>query len=255
MTGPVIVTLDLETAPLEVYSWGLWKQNIAINQIITEWSILSVAYKKLGDKNVSYLDNRRQENPRVDYDLLSSLWYVLDEADIVIAQNGKKFDMKKINARFMMLGLSPPSPVRVIDTVLEARKRFGFTSNKLEWLSTHLTCAKKLRHKKFPGFELWKECLAGNQAAWNEMRKYNIADVIATEELYLKLRPWIDRHPNVAAYEESEDFACPKCGSKDIQFRGTAYTNLGSYKRVRCNGCYGWSRGRENLSKRKALLT
>jgi DNA polymerase elongation subunit (family B) len=254
---PNIFVLDVETAPLEVYSWGLWKVNVGLNQIIKEWSLLSFATKKLGDKTVLYQDNRGALNVRDDYLLMEELWEVIDEADIVIAQNGKKFDMKRINARFAMLGFPPPSPVRVIDTLLEARRTFGFTSNKLEWLSSHLTCEKKSQHKKFPGFELWAECLKDNQAAWNEMKKYNVADVVATEQLYLKLRPWIDRHPNVAAYSELECEACPKCGSADIQYRGTAYTNAGTYNRIRCNECLGWSRARANQQskdKRRALL-
>lgn len=257
MTGPVIITLDVETAPLEVYSWGLWDVNVALNQIITEWSLLSYAVKRLGQKPIVYHDNRDRSNPRDDYELMSDLWGVLDGADIIVAQNGKKFDLKKINARFALLGFAPPSPVRIVDTVLEARRTFGFTSNKLEWLSKHLTHAKKLTHKKFPGFELWTECLKGNVTAWNEMKKYNIADVVATEELYLKLRPWIDRHPNVAAYSAQETELCPKCGSDDVQHRGTAYTNSGTYSRIRCNGCFGWSRARQNLttkSERRALL-
>ena len=257
MTGPVIIILDIETAPLEVYSWGLWNVNVGLNQIVTEWSLLSYAYKHLGEKRVFYEDNRGEANPRNDYLLLSSLWEVLNGADIVVAQNGRAFDLKRIYARFALLGFPPPSPVRVIDTVLEARKKFGFTSNKLEWLSKHLTTAKKQQHKKFPGFELWTECLKNNVAAWNEMKKYNCADVIATEELYLKLRPWIDKHPNVGTYVDHEDEMCPKCGCVDLQRRGVTHTNNGAYRRIRCNGCGGWSRARQNLttkSKRKALL-
>lgn len=254
MTGPVIFTLDVETAPLEVYCWGLWDVNVALNQVITEWSLLSYAAKRLGSKEVAYRDNRGQENARDDYALLADLWGVLDGADIVIAQNGKKFDIKKINARFAILGFPPPSPVRVIDTVLEARRTFGFTSNKLEWLSAHLTCAKKSQHKKFPGFELWTECLKGNIKAWNEMRRYNIADVVATEELYLKLRPWIDRHPNVSAYAAKPSESCPKCGSDDLQHRGKTHTNTGVYRRIRCNGCFGWSRARQNLQENRKVL-
>lgn len=258
MTRPVIITLDIETAPLEVYSWGLWKIDVGLNQIITEWSILAFAVKELGSGEIIYRDNRNEEDPRDDYQLLSDLWAVLDRADIVIAQNGRKFDMKKINARFAMTGFPPPSPIRLIDTVVEARRKFGFTSNKLEWLSKHLTTTKKSAHKKFPGFELWTECLAGNKSAWNEMQRYNIADVEATEELYLKLRPWIDRHPNVAVYESSEDERCPKCGSSDVQHRGSVHTNAGLYRRLRCNECEGWSRSRQNClpkEERKTLLT
>lgn len=256
MSAPNLIVLDVETAPLEVYSWGLWKQNIGLNQIVCEWSLLSFAYKRLGEKTIHYFDNRNEDDPRDDNSLLEELWHVLDEADIVIAQNGRAFDMKRIYARMAMHDYLPPSPVRVVDTLVEARRAFGFTSNKLEWMSAHLTCAKKTKHEKFPGFELWSQCLKGNFAAWNEMKKYNMADVLATEELYLKLRPWI-KHPNMASFQEDERELCPRCGSDNIQYRGNAVTDAGVYKRVCCNSCNGWSRTKKNLltkDKRKALL-
>lgn len=257
MNKPLIVTLDIETAPYEAYVWGLWDQNVGLNQIKTEWSLLSFAAKRLDQKKVLYRDNRGQKNTRDDRALMIALWTVLNDSDIIVAQNGKRFDVKRINARFALLGFSPPSPYRVVDTMVEAKKYFGFTSNKLEWLSKHLTPAKKSSHKKFPGFELWLECLADNKAAWDEMRRYNVLDVVACEQLYLKLRPWINNHPNVAAYEEGERETCPKCGSADVQRRGFVHTQSGKYARLRCNGCYGWTRSKTNLlvtSKRKKLL-
>lgn len=256
--SPIIYVLDVETAPLEVYSWGLWDVNVALNQIITEWSLLSFAAKRLDRKAMVYRDNRGQKDTRDDKGLMVGLWSVLNEADIIIAQNGKKFDLRKINARFAMLGFSPPSPYRVIDTVLEARKSFGFTSNKLEWLSKYLTTSPKSQHKRFPGFELWTECLKDNLKAWKEMELYNKRDVLATEQLYYKLRPWMPTHLNVGGFNLLEDVLCPKCGSSNIQKRGFVHTNLGKYSRLRCNECKGWSRGRENLhskSKRKGLLS
>ncbi|WP_175726996.1 ribonuclease H-like domain-containing protein [Burkholderia ambifaria] len=106
-----------------------------------------------------------------------------------------RFDAKKINARFILLGMPPPSPFRVVDTMLEARKHFGFTSNKLEWLTDKLCKThKKKKHAKFPGFELWRECLKGNPEAWDEMRSYNTDDVLSLEELYLVMRPWMSGH-------------------------------------------------------------
>ena len=89
MTAPITYTLDVETAPLEVYSWGIWDVNVALNQIITEWSLLSFAAKRIDQKNVLYLDNRGQKDTRDDRGLMLSLWSVLNDADIVIAQNGK----------------------------------------------------------------------------------------------------------------------------------------------------------------------
>jgi hypothetical protein len=258
MTGPKIVTLDIETSPLQSMHWRLWKENIGLNQIGDEWTVLSFCAKWLGKRDVIYEDVSQQENFRDDSELLAKLWEILHEADFVIAQNGKGFDLKKIRARMVMHGMPPFSPVTVIDTMLIAKEVFGFTSNRLEWLSTHLSKIKKLKHNRFPGFDLWVQCLNGNPAAWAEMRRYNIVDVKSTEQVYLSLRPWSVGHPNVAAYWPDEDARCPKCGSKDLQKRGHTFTQTGQYHRYCCGNCGGWSRSRytiNTLGKRRALLS
>ena len=257
---PNIVTLDIETAPLQSYHWGLWQQNISLDQINDEWTILSFSAKWLDNDTVIYKDagGRGKNKVRDDLPLLKELWNILDRADIVVAQNGAAFDIKKINARMLMAGFGPYSPIKIVDTMLVAKRHFAFTSNKLKWLSSHLTETEKSDHKQFPGFELWTECLKDNPKAWAEMKKYNCIDTKATEQLYLKLRAWTQGHPNVAAYAEHDELACPKCGSKDVQKRGKAFTQTGEYHRFQCKGCGGWSRSRYSMNsaaKRKSLLT
>lgn len=247
--NPKIVTLDIETAPLESYHWGLFDQNVGLDQIRQEWSILSYSSKWLADKSVEFrhTGGRGVAKVRDDKTLLTALHAVLDEADIVIAQNGKEFDLKKINARLAIHGMPPYSPVRVIDTMLAARRHFGFTSNKLAWLSKHLTNTPKSSHRAFPGFELWAECLKDNPKAWREMGRYNAQDVIATEQLYLRLRPWIENHPNVVTYAPGSGLACPKCGSKKLVSNGFRTNQAGQYRRLQCQGCGGWCFERSNL--------
>lgn len=260
MSNPKIVTLDIETAPLQSYHWGLWDQNIGLEQVQTEWTILSYSAKWLGQTKVIYSDTGGGgvKNVRNDASLLKQIWEILNEADIVVVQNGKEFDIKKINARLLMAGFQPYSPIKIVDTMVVSKKHFGFTSNKLAWLSSNLCKTPKSEHKKFPGFELWKECLKDNPEAWAEMKKYNCIDTLATEELYLKLRPWIEGHPNVQNYSDNEKEACPKCGSESVQKRGFALTQTGKYHRYVCKSCGGWSRSRFSLNtveKSKKLLT
>lgn len=258
--GPRILFLDIETAPLQSYHWSIWQENIGLEQIDLEWSILSFCAKWLGEKQVYYRDTGGRGRARVrdDVALLHALHKLLDEADIVVAHNGQAFDVKKINARMLMCGLKPYSPIKIIDTMLVAKKHFAFTSNRLAWLSKHITPdTKKSEHKRFPGFELWSECLKDNRQAWAEMKKYNIQDVLALEELYLKLRPWTEGHPNVATYSESVRPACPKCGGEKLQMRGRACTQTGKYQRFQCQDCGGWARSRYKLKdfgKAKGLL-
>lgn len=257
--APRILLIDIETAPLLGYVWSLWKQNVGLNQIKEEWYILSFCAKWLGEPEIIYKDVRA--TPHSDASLLQSLWDLLNEADIIIGQNGKNFDMPKIQARLVMHGFTPPRPYKVIDTMLMAKQQFRFTSNRLEWMTdpTHgLTSEQKSKHLKFPGFALWAECLKGNEEAWDEMRDYNIPDVTTMEELYLKLRPWYVGHPNLAAYVDSEEVLCPRCLSPDIKQDGYTFTQTGKYEMYVCGGCGGWSRGRytrNTIGKRKALLS
>jgi hypothetical protein len=264
MSGPKIVTLDIETAPVQSYHWSLWDQNIAIKQIKVDWTILSFSYKWLGDPKVYYSDTSGggPYAVRNDTGLLLQLWTLLDEADIVIGQNAQKFDVKKINARLFAEGYGPYRPIKVIDTLLIAKSKFAFLSNKLEYMSK-MTTNPKSEHKKFPGFDLWLACLADNPEAWAEMKKYNEQDVISTEELYLMMRPWMEGHPNVANHDEldqevRETERCPKCASTALIKEGYKYTQTGRYQQYRCGSCGGWSRSRYTLNtiaERKALLT
>lgn len=256
--APKVLVIDIETAPLESYTWGIFDQNVGLDQIKTEWSILSYAAKWVGKRKVTYADTggRGPGKVRDDKLLMADIWELLNDTDLVVAQNGNRFDIKKINSRLLMHGYGPYSPIRVVDTLSVAKKHFGFTSNKLAWLSKHLTNTKKSEHKKFPGFELWTECLKDNPAAWREMRKYNIQDVVATEQLYLRQRPWITSHPNQGAYTQAPH-ACPKCGSTSQQKRGESVTQQGRYQRYQCTACGGWSRGKHLLltqNVRKSLL-
>lgn len=257
MSKAKIGLIDIETSPLRAHTWGLFDQNVGLNQIDREWTILSFCFKPLGGgkKTIEYMDT--QGDPLNDRKLVERLREIMHEYDFLIAQNGKRFDMRKMRARMILHDLAPPSPVQIIDTMLMARQVAAFTSNKLEWLSTYLSDVQKSKHKAFPGFELWSECLADNPKAWAAMRKYNIPDVTSMEQVYLKLRPWVTGHPNVAAYHKGEDIACPKCGSHDVEKDGIAYTNTSEYNRYRCNSCGGWSRDRYTLNskaKRRALL-
>jgi len=251
--SPRVLFFDVETSPIISYVWALFDQNVALNQIKQDWHLLSWAARWMGDPpgKVRYEDQSKAKNIEDDSNLLKGIWKLLDEADIVVTQNGKRFDVKKLNARFIMNGMTPPSDFKHIDTLVIAKKIFGFTSNKLEYMTDKLCVKyKKQQHKKFSGFSLWSECLKGNKEAWREMKTYNIYDVLSLEELHSKLAPW-DNSINFNLYRDNTDFAC-NCGSKDFQKRGFTYSTVGKYQRYQCQECFAWSKGSTNLfSKEK----
>lgn len=261
---PKIATLDIETAPIVAHAWALFDQTIGLSQIVRDWAMLSYSVKALGRPQVFYHDTFDRKDKYDDRELADDLWEILHHADFIIAQNGVRFDLKKIRARLLIHGYNPPAPVKVLDTMLMARRVGGFTSNKLEWLTTTLTPEyAKSKHKQFPGHELWREYLNGNPQARDEMRKYNPQDVLGTEALYLKLRPWVSGHPNMAVFAGYDDtggarYRCPVCGGDHVYQDGDAHTNTGVYMRLYCSDCGAWSRSRytlNSLDKRKRLLT
>jgi DNA-directed RNA polymerase subunit RPC12/RpoP len=240
--------MDIETSPILAHVWGLFDQNVGLNQIVEDWSVLAWAAKWLGEpaSKAMYMDTRGQKNIRDDRKILKELWNLLDEADIVITQNGKRFDGPKLNSRFMLLGMMPPSPYQHLDTYQIVKRVAEFTSNKLEYL-TDKFCVKykKLSHKRFPGMSLWNECLKDNKDAWNEMKEYNIHDVLSTEELYDKIKAWAPQ--TMPSVHIGDNGKCGTCGKTTLQKRGYSYTKMYKVQRFQCTSCGSWMAGKKEL--------
>lgn len=254
-----ILFLDIETAPILADVWGLWKNNVGLNQIRKNGYIMSWAAKFLNEDATYYCDCR--ENGEGDEKaVIKALVKMIKQADVVVGHNGDNFDMKWIRTRMVYHGLKPLPPVKQLDTLKMLKGQFRMHSNKLEFAATFLGCSPKKKHLKFPGHEMWTECTLGNLEAWDEMEEYNIQDIVTLEEVYLKLRPWTKNSPvNASLYVDDDAPRCPKCGGKHLRKRGFAYTGISKFQRYQCmaDGCGGWSRGRTNVlgkDKRKGVL-
>lgn len=252
---PKILIFDIETSPMRAYVWGRWKQNVHLEQTISEWFALSWSAKWLNNPNImSDVLTPTEVIIENDKRIVKSLWQLFNEADIVIAHNGQKFDVPKMNSRFIIHGLNPPNPYRQIDTLTTARKEFGFSSNKLDALAGYFG----IEHKSETNFKLWVRCLNGEQEALSYMQEYNIKDILILEAVYLRLRPWMKNHPNLGLYVENEDETCPHCGSTNVADTGTfSYTNVSKFSNVRCLDCGGVARRRTSdypKAKRKQLV-
>lgn len=242
-----IVYYDIETTPNIVYTWGAgWEEKVI--EVIQPWYMISFAYRWEGEpaKNTQCVILTPEEAiAGDDRRVVEALRDVLDEADIAVAHNGDRFDMKKFNARLVKHGLTPPQPYRTIDTLKVARGNFMFNSNKLDDLGEYLEVGRKVKHT---GFELWKQCMAGDPKALDLMAKYNIGDITLLRDVYMKLRPFMKTHPNLALYGNVS--SCPKCGahSTHLRSRGYRYTNLTKKQTWFCTSCGGWSSTRLPLS-------
>lgn len=244
-----ILILDIETSPMKAWVWRRWKETVHLSQTIQEWFMLSWSGKWLGEKSFGFVLTPEEINNEDDSRILKELHSTLNEADIVIAHNGKKFDIPKINTRFILNNLPPTTPYRQIDTLEVAKKQFGFSSNSLDALATFFGFDNKDPHD----FELWKSCLEGNREELQRLLNYNKKDVEILEKIYLKLRPWIKSHPNINVIEGKE--VCPYCGASHYVSMDNKYYMTQHYKYpvFRCLNCGGIFRIKTKASTKKEI--
>ena len=255
-TSAKVLILDIETAPIRAYVWGIWQQNVGLSQIQSDWFCLTWAAKWLfEDKVYSGKLKPKEVLEQNDKRIIEGIWKLINEADIVIAHNGEKFDIPKLNTRFILNGLQPPLPYQQIDTLKHIRRQFGFTSNKLDYVNKLLN----LERKKDTNFELWENCMKGNANALSEMEEYNVQDVRILEETYLQIRAWIKPHPNMGLFIlDEKEHRCPNCGSSELTEQGKNYnTTANVYTLMRCDNCGAASRkrlGAATIKEKRHLL-
>jgi len=248
--APKILLYDLETSPIEAYVWSLWDQNVGLNQVLKESSVLSYAAKWYGSDDIMYEDVRNQKDLRDDRKILKNLHKLIDECDILVGHNSNSFDIKVMNGRFINHKMKPPSSYKKMDTLKMVKKHFKFMSNKLEHLTNSLCeTNKKSLHGKFSGFTLWSECLKGNVEAFKEMEDYNMKDVTSLEELFTLLLPW-ESSTLFDVYNNSNTPKCT-CGSSDFKKSGFYYTNASKFQKYKCKKCGAESRDNINLLNKK----
>ena len=255
---PKILMFDIETTPMPVWVWSFGKQYVPHTNIVKDaegtqrfWYVLSWAAKWLYDDNtMSDVLTPEEAVGRDDKRIIESIWKLLDEADIVVAHNGDRFDIRKLNARFILNGMNPPSPYKSIDTLKIARKEFAFSSNKQDFLTKSFGVSEKLKTE----FQLWIDCMDGNKERLAEMLKYNKRDVIGLEQVYLRLRPYIKNHPNLGIL--MDDNVCPSCGSKHLKVSDATYfTSSNEFPVYRCGGCHSpFIRSKTSISSNASEL-
>jgi hypothetical protein len=237
-----ILLYDIETSYLVTREkrWGLWDDNPIQREVVHDWQILCFAYKWLDEKKTHFVAMWDDEDykPGVenldDTQVVKKLAELFTEADVVIAHNGNSFDQKKVQARMMIRKIQPPMPYAQIDTMRAIKQVASHTSNKLSELTKRLEITNKL---DAGGIATWDGCIDGDKKAQARMKRYNKYDVIALEELYLEIRPWIKTHPKLNVLDEKPD-ECPKgCGGRIIAGAKYTATATNKYQFGRCNTC------------------
>lgn len=252
---PKILLLDIETARMQVGAWRLGKQWVGPEQVIHDWFMLGWCAKWLfSSETKSDFVTAKEAVLRDDKRICASIWKLFDEADVIIAHNGNKFDIPKINWRFLVHDMKPTMPYQVIDTYKVAYKNFGASSNALNFLGKMLLNKQKLH----TDYQLWIDCENGVQEALDRMEEYCVGDVSLLEDVYVELRPWIKSHPNLAVLMDAKEQCCPNCGGFEFE-EGEGYytTPQNKYVSIRCKSCGAVNRKKASeitKEQRKVML-
>lgn len=247
-----ILLFDIECSMATAYTYGLYDQNISIENIIEHPRMIAFSAKWYGKKGTKFYSEYHHSRK----EMLDEMHALLDEADVVIGYNSKKFDVKWVNSEFKVEGYLPPSPYKQLDMLAEVKKNFRFISNKLDYVSGRILGDGK---HEYSMARMWR--IVNNpetdektlKREWNAMKRYAIKDTNLLDPLLTDLLPWI-RMPHPVS--ESPDLAlCHSCGSENLRKRGFALTLTGKYQRFVCNECGSWFRGtsRINSSPIRAL--
>jgi DNA polymerase elongation subunit (family B) len=241
-----ILLIDIEVAPNTAHVWGIFDQNISINQLLESSYTLCYAAKWYGESKM-YFDSVHKSSKA---DMLQSVHKLMDEADAIVHYNGSRFDIPILHKEFLLSGMPPPAPSKQIDLLQVARRQFRFVSNKLDYVAQALGLGSKTAHE---GHVLWVKCMNDDRKAWKTMEEYNKNDVVLLEKVYDKFKGWIKSHPNHNAY--SEEICCPNCGSRKLNKRGFAITSTKQYQRYQCMVCGSWSKSVKSEKKSKEQIT
>lgn len=234
-----ILIFDIETSPILAYVWGLWNQNINIEAIKEDWYVICWGAKWLDSNKVITKGNHRKD----ELDTIIELWYLLDEADVVVAHNAKRFDVKKMNAKFFQSGLLAPSYFKVVDTLQIAKGNFALTSNKLDFITKMCGNDGKIK----TDFSLWLGCLNNSDKSLKEMIKYCKQDVLELEKVYKEIRAWDSGHPSYGIMSEVTESQCNVCGSTNLARVSEYTTGTSVFPVLRCQECGHQQRSRHNI--------
>lgn len=245
MTDLKILFFDIETSPALSYHYGLFDQNISIKSVKEDPRKIAFTAKWRGQKKIIAYSEYHQSRS----EMLQAMWDLMDEADVVVGWNSRRFDVPWVNSEFMVEGMPPPSPFKQIDLMAEVKRNARFLSNKLDYISWRLLEDKK---REYNMLQMWVKVdnpdttEDARKKEWNATLRYARKDTALLEPLFDRILPWVKMpHP---ISESGDEARCHSCNSADLQRRGFHLTITGRYQRYRCNDCGSWFRGTARIS-------
>ena len=252
-----VVTLDIERIPGRHSTWHRGQTITGpfwdLNEIkgwtgkrihaddVKEWPrTICAAWKWYGQEDVEFA----AEWEVGGYDgFMRAVWDVFDRADLIIGHNADRFDARHLMGGWAEMGLPAPSPCKVIDTLKIARGTFAYESNTLDALNKRLGIDAKT--DKYNA-QIAKDAVNGDIPSQRILEEYNRGDIIASEALFDRLRPYAKGIPHLGMWSDDE-MACPSCGSTMTATGKTVHANVQRYEHLACPNCGSHARGTATL--------
>jgi uncharacterized protein YprB with RNaseH-like and TPR domain len=230
MADPKILFFDIESA--------------GVNALKSDLGFVIVfGYKWGHEKKVHTIVSDKQDLKQFsDKKLLIKASKLFEEADILVGHFASIFDRRFIQGRLLINFLPPIPPVKMRDTCLIARSVANFSSNRLKHLGKILNLTNRKLENNWP--TAWFKVMQGDLKYLRGLAKYCEGDVLALEELYMRLRPFDNPHPRII----QDRSKCGVCGG-DIQYRGVTHIGELIYRRFQCKKCFHWGRERNCIKQ------
>lgn len=226
-----ILIYDIETPRLRADVWWSGKQFVNGNDIIDEPKIITVAWKWLGENKVH---TTTWDKDHDDKKLMELFLEEYNKADLIVGVNNNNFDNRWINARAMKHGLYVNMFVKSLDLQKQMKRIARLPSYALKYLCKFFDVTMKLGHE---GILMWNMVQYGTPAEQKEylkkMEVYNIGDIISTEEVYLKMIPYLRHTTHLGVALGNKKYSCPTCGEVDnLIYLGDTITAAGTIQRL-----------------------
>lgn len=225
-----ILIYDIETSRCNAKVWWTGKTYINYKQLKDEPKIISIAYKWLGQDDVTCLT---WDENKDDKAMLEEFLEVYNDADMVVGQNNGRFDDRWVNARAMKYRLDINVFVKSFDIMKQTKRLFRLPSYSMDYVTKFLGVTNKQGHE---GIIMWDKIEDGTKEEHDEylqkMCDYNIGDIIATEQMYVSLRKYMGHKIHFGVLNGGEKFSCPSCGSTNVELYKMTSTAAGTIQMI-----------------------
>lgn len=249
-----LLYLDIETTPMLSYHYGTKKLFISAQQIKEHPKVSSVVLMwEYNRQPISYKWDAKNID---DTELLKEIVPILNKADLIIMQNGDRFDVPVLQDRLCQLKLPALKNIITFDTLKASRRSFMRAHHSLDSRSIRYGLGGKLPRD-------WDRIIAiaeGDEKALKEDLLYNAKDVTDMRSIMWREFPYYSlpqRFLNTLKLFIHEDKPyCIKCAAR----RQSKYKVMPievknrdgiPVKKLECQNCrYRWS-VRKSLDKNK----